>query len=386
MKTSTATPRADLYTRVTEHVIADLEAGVRPWTKPWDTADTYGIGLPVRHNGLAYRGVNILILWGEALGKGYSSPVWMTFKQALALSGSVRKGEHGSIVVYADRFTRIETDVNGNDVEREIPFLKAYTVFNVAQIDGLAAEYYANSERRTDKLQLIEAAERFFAATAAVVRHGGDAAYYAPGLDVIQLPWPEAFRDAESYAATKAHELTHWTSHPQRLARDFGAKRFGDTGYAREELVAEIGAAFLCAQLQITAEPRHDHASYIAHWLQLLREDKRAIFTAAAHAQRAVDFLHGLQRVQIKSALATAQHTPSGCLPPFSMLPSAPSALGQRTTDSRGAKHRARSIRPHLARVCRKSPAAEQQSRNDSDLGLFWLDPRAGVRGPARKV
>jgi len=310
MKTSTATPRADLYTRVTERVIADLEAGVRPWTKPWDAANTYDIGLPVRHNGIPYRGVNVLILWGEALGKGYSSPVWMTFKQALAFGASVRKGEHGSMVVYADRFTRVETDVNGNDVEREIPFLKAYTVFNVAQIDGLSAQYYANPERRPDKFQLIEAAERFFAATAAVVRHGGDAAYYAPGPDVIQLPWPETFRDPESYAATKAHELTHWTSHPQRLARDFGAKRFGDTGYAREELVAEIGAAFLCAQLQITAQPREDHASYIAHWLQLLREDKRAIFAAAAHAQRAVDFLHGFQPADIESTFATAQHTP----------------------------------------------------------------------------
>lgn len=117
MKTATATPRADLYTRVTERVIADLEAGVRPWTKPWDAANTYGIGLPVRHNGLPDRGVNVLILWGEAVGKGYSSAVWMTFKQALALGASVRKGEHGCMVVYTDRFTRVETDVNGNDVE-----------------------------------------------------------------------------------------------------------------------------------------------------------------------------------------------------------------------------------------------------------------------------
>jgi antirestriction protein ArdC len=310
MKTSTATPRADLYTRVTERVIADLEAGVRPWTKPWNARNAYGPGLPVRHNGLPYRGVNVLILWGEALDKGYSSPVWMTFKQALALGASIRKGEHGSMVVYADRFTRIDTDANGNEVEREIPFLKAYTVFNVAQIDGLPAKYYASPGRPADKFQLIEAAERFFVATAAVIRHGGDIAYYAPGPDIIQLPSPEAFRDAESYAATKAHELTHWTAHPQRLARDFGAKRFGDTGYAREELVAEIGAAFLCAQLQITIEPRADHAAYIAYWLQLLREDKRAVFAAAAHAQRAVDFLNGLQPAEAESMPATAEHAP----------------------------------------------------------------------------
>jgi len=246
MKTSAATPRADLYTRVTERVIADLEAGVRPWSKPWDARNTHGAGLPIRHNGLPYRGVNVLILWGEALDKGYSSPMWMTFKQALALGASIRKGEHGSMVVYADRFTRIATDANGNEVEREFPFLKAYTVFNVAQINGLSPQYYASPERSADNLRLIEAAERFFAATAAVIRHGGDAAYYAPGPDVIQLPSPQAFRDAESYAATKAHELTHWTSHPHRLARDFGAKHFGDTGYAREELVAEM-APLSCA-------------------------------------------------------------------------------------------------------------------------------------------
>ena len=127
-------------------------------------------------------------------------------------------------------------------------------------------------------------------------------AYYAPGPDLIQLPSPEAFRDAEGYAATKAHELTHWTNHPTRLDRDFGRKHFGDEGYAREELVAELGAAFLCADLGITPEPRDDHAAYLAHWLKVLREDKRAIFSAAAHAQRAVDYLHGPQRQEQQEA------------------------------------------------------------------------------------
>ncbi len=137
MKTSTATPRADLYTRVTERVIADLEHGVRPWLKPWNAGHAAGrITLPLRHNGTPYRGINILLLWGEAMTNGYASPLWMTFKQALALGAHVRKGEHGAMVVYADRFTRTETDADGNGVEREIPFLKAYTVFNVAQIEG----------------------------------------------------------------------------------------------------------------------------------------------------------------------------------------------------------------------------------------------------------
>ncbi len=314
MKTSTATPRADLYTRVTERVIADLEHGVRPWLKPWNAGHAAGrITLPLRHNGTPYRGINILLLWGEAMTNGYASPLWMTFKQALALGAHVRKGEHGAMVVYADRFTRTETDADGNGVEREIPFLKAYTVFNVAQIEGLPAHYYARPEAKADKLELIESAEGFCAATGAVIRHGGNMAYYAPGPDVIQLPVPEAFRDAESYAATKAHELTHWTKHPSRLDRDFGGKRFGDTGYAREELVAELGAAFLCADLGITPEPREDHASYLAHWLELLREDKRAIFSAASHAQRAVDFLHSLsprQAVPLRPAADAAEGAP----------------------------------------------------------------------------
>ena len=276
MKTSTATSRADLYSRVTDRVIADLEKGVRPWLRPWSAGNTARrLGLPRRHNGMPYRGINVLVLWGEALDKGYGSAIWMTFKQALALGGHVRKNEHGSMIVYADRFIRIETDERGEDIEREIPFLKAYTVFNVAQIEGLPAHYYAQSQERVGKLELIEAAERFFAATGAVIRHGGDRAYYSPGLDVIQLPDPEVFRDAESYAATKAHELAHWTSQTQRVGRDFGGKRFGDTGYAREELVAEVGAAFLCADLGISLEPREDHASYIGHWLNILREDNR---------------------------------------------------------------------------------------------------------------
>jgi antirestriction protein ArdC len=296
MKTSAVTPRADFYSRVTDRVIADLEKGVRPWLRPWSAANTAGrIVLPLRHNGVPYRGINILILWGEALEKGYASPTWMTFKQAAELGAHVRKGEHGSTVVYADRFTKTETDGNGNDVERQVPFLKAYTVFNADQIDALPPQYHPAAAPRGESMPLIEGAERFFTATAAVIRHGGNQAYYAPGPDVICLPPAESFRDAESYAATKAHELTHWTKHQTRLDRDFGGKRFGDTGYAREELVAELGAAFLSAVLGITPEPREDHAAYLANWLQVLREDKRAIFSAATHAQRAVDYLHSLQ-------------------------------------------------------------------------------------------
>jgi antirestriction protein ArdC len=179
--------------------------------------------------------------------------------------------------------------------------MKAYTVFNVEQIDDLPAHYTAKREPKGEPLQLIANAEAFFVATGATFRHSGNMAYYAPGPDLIQLPPPEAFNDAESYAATKAHELTHWTAHPSRLARVL-SKRFGDNAYAAEELIAELGAAFLCADLGITPEPRDDHAAYLAHWLRVLREDKRAIFSAAAHAQRAVDYLHSLQRQEQQEA------------------------------------------------------------------------------------
>lgn len=305
MNTKKATePRADVYTRVTTKIIAALEQGVRPWMPSrWSVEHTAGrITRPLRHNGVPYRGINVLMLWGDAVEKGFVSPLWMTFKQALELEAHVRKGEHGSTVVYADSITRTDTNDKGEEVEQAIPFLKAYTVFNAEQIEGLPERFYA---RATDPLPLserIEGAERFLAATGACISNGGNRAFYAPGPDHIQLPPFEAFKDAEGYYATALHELTHWTKHKSRLDRDFGRKQFGDEGYAREELVAELGAAFLCADLDIAAEPREDHAAYVGAWLKVLQDDKRAIFQAAAHAQRAADFLQTLQSKQQEAA------------------------------------------------------------------------------------
>ena len=294
--TAAAAEKKDVYTRVTERIIADLEQGVRTWLKPWHSEHAAGrITRPLRHNGTPYRGINILLLWGEALAKGYAAPIWMTFKQAQELGGHVRKGEHGSLVVYANRITKTETNDAGEDTEREIPFMKGYTVFNVEQVDGLPAHYYAQPVNPLPLSERIEAADAFMKATGATIHHGGNSAFYAPARDVVQLPPFEAFKDKESYYATALHELTHWTKHKDRLERDFSAKRFGDTGYAREELVAELGAAFLCADLGITPDIRDDHAAYLGHWLNVLKEDKRAIFSAAAHAQRAADYLKGLQ-------------------------------------------------------------------------------------------
>jgi antirestriction protein ArdC len=288
--------RKDVYTRVTDRIIADLEKGIRTWLKPWSVAHTAGrISKPLRHNGTPYQGMNVLLLWGEAMDRGFVAPIWMTFKQALELDAHVRKGERGSLVVYANRITKTETNDKGEDTEREIPFMKGYTVFNVEQIEGLPSHYYAKPETPLPLSERIETVEAFMVNTQAVIHHGGNRAFYAPARDAIQLPPFEAFKDKESYYATALHELTHWTKHERRLERDFSAKRFGDQGYAREELVAELGAAFLCADLGITPEIRDDHAAYLGHWLEVLKEDKRAIFSAAAHAQRAADFLHGLQ-------------------------------------------------------------------------------------------
>jgi antirestriction protein ArdC len=295
--------RIDLYTRVTDQIVAELEAGVRPWVQPWNAAHAAGeVSRPLRFNGLPYRGINIVLLWLSALRQHFACPLWMTYKQAAELGGQVRRGAKGSLVVYADTFTRRQTDDKGEEQEVEVPFLKSYSVFNAEQIDGLPAHYYARAEQPAHLAQRIERAERFAAGTGADVRHGGGLAYYTPAGDFVQMPQFESFRQAEGYYATLAHELTHWTRHPSRLAREFGRQRWGDEGYAMEELVAELGAAFLCADLGLTPEVRDDHAAYIGSWLKVLKNDKRAIFTASGHAQRAADFLHGLQPKSVEAA------------------------------------------------------------------------------------
>ncbi|MEH6575662.1 MAG: zincin-like metallopeptidase domain-containing protein [Amphritea sp.] len=302
MKSKTK-PTADIYSRVTDQILADLEKGVKPWIKPWSAGNTDGrITRPLRHNGTPYAGINVLVLWSAAVAQGFNSPTWMTFRQAKELGANVRKGEKGSLVVYANTMTRTEENENGEEVEQHIPFMKGYTVFNVEQIEELPENYYEVPEPQFDPVARIEHAESFFAGTGATIRHGGNRAFYSRSRDAIQMPHFETFRDAESYYATLAHECTHWTGAKHRMDRDFGSKGFGSEGYAQEELVAELGAAFLCADLEITLEDREDHSSYIASWLKALKEDKRAIFRAAAHAQRAAEYLHSLQEQDRKTA------------------------------------------------------------------------------------
>jgi antirestriction protein ArdC len=298
--------RKDVYSRITAQIVEYLEKGVRPWTRPWNVEHAAGrITRPLRHNGQPYSGINVLSLWMSALGQNFSAPIWMTFRQASELNSHVRKGEKGSLVVFANAITRTEhDDKTGQDVEREIPYMKGYAVFNVEQIEGLPEIYYAKAAPTLDPVTRIDHAEKFFASMAATIKHGGTRAYYAQELDYVQMPPFEAFRDAEGYYATLAHELTHWTKHPQRLDRDFGRKSWGDEGYSREELVAELGSAFLCADLELHQEPREENAAYIASWLDVLKNDNRAIFTAAAYAQRAADYLNQKASAQVPEACA----------------------------------------------------------------------------------
>jgi antirestriction protein ArdC len=303
MSRKTETQRGDIYTRITERIVEDLSRGVRPWMQPWHASNMEGrITRPLRHNGLPYSGMNVLLLWSEGLAQGFISPTWMTFKQALQLGAAVRKGESGSTVVFASRFTKAEADGSGGEVERDIPFLKAYTVFNTEQIDSLPEQYSQRPAPVIDPVERIEHADRFFRHTGAVIRHGGNQAFYSPGADIIQMPPFEAFRGAASYYATLSHEATHWTAPSNRVGRDLSRYAKDHSERAREELIAELGSCFLCADLGIVPElePRPDHASYLQSWLKVLSDDKRAIFQAAAHAQRAVTYLHHLQPAAVE--------------------------------------------------------------------------------------
>lgn len=288
------TEKQDIYARITSQIVNQLEKGVRPWVRPWNAEHAAGrITRPLRHNGKPYSGINVLSLWASAMAQNFAAPIWMTFRQAAQLDGRIRKGAKGSLVVYADSLARKETDdKTGDEIEREIPFLKGYTVFNVEQIEGLPQVYYAKATPTLDPIARIEHAEKFFRTVGATIRQGGNRAFYSIAGDAIQMPPFESFQDADSYYATLAHECTHWTGNKSRLDRDFGGHRFGSEAYAVEELVAELGAAFLCAELELALEPREDHASYIATWLKVLSADNRAVFTAATHAQRAAEFIH----------------------------------------------------------------------------------------------
>ena len=290
-RSSSASPRTDLYEEITTRIIADLEEGRVPWIQPWSSGGVAALDMP--RNAATerrYSGINILILWAAVVTGGFARQHWLTFKQALSLGGCVRKGERGTTVVYADRFVpddeRRRAESTG-DRPQGVAFLKRFTVFNVAQCDGLPAELTAEEPPVAEGLILPEV-EALIAASGATVRLGGDRAFYAPDLDAVQVPRPECFGEPIDWHRTALHELGHWTGAKHRLGRDQSGG-FGSESYAREELVAEMSAAFTCATLGIVPTVRH--ADYIASWLDVLRSDKRAIVRAASAASKAADYL-----------------------------------------------------------------------------------------------
>jgi len=284
-------PRASLYDEVTARIVAELEAGRVPWVQPWGVSGAVGPALPRNAvSGRVYSGINILILWSAVIAAGYPTQGWLTFRQALDAGGNVRKGERGTMVVYADRFVpegEKERAAESGDAAKAIPFLKRFVVFNVAQCEGLGAglapELLPLAER-----EIVPAAEALIAASGVDVRVGGDEAFYVPSADYVQVPPQPAFFDQINYYRTCLHELTHATGHASRLNRKL-LNAFGSKHYAREELVAEMGSAFLCAALGIAPTVRH--ADYIGCWLDVLREDNRAVFRAASAASKAADWL-----------------------------------------------------------------------------------------------
>jgi len=288
--------RFDVYRTITDKIVIAMETGIDPFVMPWH--GTGGrISRPVNAaTGAAYRGVNVVALWAEAAVKGYVSGIWASYRQWREMGAQVRKGQHGAVIVF---FKELDHDENRPDEEGERPRLiaRASRVFNSEQVDG----WQPPKPEMPSQVEVLAHVQAFVAATNADIRHGGYTACYRRGDDYIQMPELEFFigsatrTPTEAYYAVLCHELIHYSGAPHRLNRQFG-ERFGDAAYAAEELVAELGAAFLCADLRITNELRADHAAYIQSWLEILQNDRKAIFVAASRAGQAVDYLHRLAK------------------------------------------------------------------------------------------
>jgi antirestriction protein ArdC len=282
--------KPDIYETVTSALFAALEEGAGEYVMPW-----HALSSPVNAGSRKpYHGINILLLWAAAQKKNYSSNDWGTYRQWSELGGQVRKGEHSTTIVFwkfldTNQATDDEVQEEPKDSSRSRCMARAYHVFNAAQVDGILI----NHEGALPESERIAQAEEFFRALPGTVRFGGDQAYYSPTQDIICMPPFAQFKSAKGYYSVLSHEYAHFTGAPLRLNRDL-AGRFGDQNRAMEELIAEIAAAMLCAHLHLAMEPRVDHAPYLASWLQMLRNNNRAIFTAASKAQEAVTYLQQL--------------------------------------------------------------------------------------------
>ena len=285
-------PRTNLYDDITDKIIAELEEGRLPWVQPWGTTAAQAPLAMPRNAATSrqYSGINVLILWGAVIQQGYPTQHWLTFRQALSLGGNVRKGERGTTVVYADRFTPEDEKRRARETGEDansIPFLKRFTVFNAAQCEGLPDDITV--EAPPPPPGLIEPrVEELIAATGIDFRIGGNRAFYVPSQDYVQVPPPQAYFEPINWHRTALHEMGHATGHASRLGRDFSGA-FGTKKYAFEELIAEISSAFCCASLGIVPTVRH--ADYVGSWLEVMREDSRAIVRAASQASKAADWL-----------------------------------------------------------------------------------------------
>lgn len=301
----TGQDRASLYDEITDKIIAELEAGRVPWVQPWGT-DAAKAPLSMPRNAASarpYSGINVLILWGAVIERGFSGQSWLTFRQAVALGGHVRKGERGTTVVYADRFVPADERRRAREMGEEaqaVPFLKRFTVFNTDQCDGLPADVATSAPMPLPGM-IEPQVEALIKATGIDFRIGGHRAFYMPAEDYVQVPPPAAYFEPINWHRTALHELGHASGHPSRLNRDLGGS-YGTKKYAFEELIAELCAAFSCASLGIVPTVRH--ADYIGSWLEVLREDNRAIVRAASQASKAADYLLGFLPADIATASA----------------------------------------------------------------------------------
>lgn len=286
--------RANLYDEITDKIVAELEAGRVPWVQPWGTAAAkVPLAMPKNAStGRQYSGINVLILWGAVIEHGFAGQSWLTFRQSLSLGGHVRTGERGTTVVYADRFIRDEEKKRAEETGEEaqaIPFLKRFTVFNTDQYDELPDEV-ATATSPPPPVTIEPQVDALIKATGIDFRIGGNRAFYIPSEDFVQVPPPAAYFEPINWHRTALHELGHASGHYSRLKRDLSGAH-GSKKYAFEELIAELCAAFSCASLGIVPTVRH--ADYIGSWLDVLREDNRAIVRAASQASKAADYLLG---------------------------------------------------------------------------------------------
>jgi antirestriction protein ArdC len=306
--------RTSLYDEITTKIIRELEVGRVPWVQPWGTARAKApLAMPKNGaTGRSYTGINVLILWGAVIEYGFPAQGWVTFRQALALGGNVRKGERGTKVVYADRFIPKDEKKRAQESGEEaypIPFLKRFTVFNLAQCEGLPDDLAVTMP--PPEPGLIEPkVEALIKATGVDFRVGGNRAFYMPGADYVQVPPPQAFFERMNFHRTALHELGHATGAPHRLNRDMSGG-YGTKKYAFEELIAEMNAAFCCASLGIVPTVRH--ADYLGSWLDVLREDNRAIIRAASQASKAADYILGFLRKEEKPDAFSAGRALASC-------------------------------------------------------------------------